>query len=122
MPPAITPPSISARAWRAVNVEQSCPSAPRTPGTSVMSTSFSARIAAARCAANGSALTLSVSPCSSAAMGAITGMKSSSWSLSISRASTAVTSPTRPSSVRVVRRARARLPSLPVMPTARPPE
>ena len=52
------------------------PSAPRTPGTSVSSTSFSARMADASLAAKGSALTLSERPSStSTAMGATTGMK-----------------------------------------------
>ena len=43
-------------------VERIAPSAPLTPGTSVSSTSFSARMAAASLAANGSALTLSERP------------------------------------------------------------
>src|SRR5690606_5124647 len=121
MPPLTAPVAMSSRARSGVKEGISAPPPSTTPGTSVKRTSFSAPSATAIAAANGSALTLRVWPSSAQAIGATIGMNSGSRR-SMTRRSTAVTSPTSPrSGVRSRRRARARLPSLPVSPTARPP-
>mmetsp|Transcript_62274 Transcript_62274/g.197181 ORF Transcript_62274/g.197181 Transcript_62274/m.197181 type:complete len:244 (+) Transcript_62274:512-1243(+) len=93
----------------------------RMPGTSVISTSFSAFRAAAISPAAVSALILRAWPVGSAATDAITGMMSWSTRILTMVGSMAVTSPTYPRSTLLVWRARMSCPSFPHRPTAVPP-
>mmetsp|Transcript_7377 Transcript_7377/g.29091 ORF Transcript_7377/g.29091 Transcript_7377/m.29091 type:complete len:254 (-) Transcript_7377:233-994(-) len=123
MPPAMTPSPTRSLDSFIVSSRMSVPGSSlsvHTPGTSVIRMSFAAPMDAAISPAAVSALTLSACPLSSIATVATTGMWPLDTSCESTAVSTEVTSPTKPNSGFLILPRRV-LPSLPHMPTARPP-